>query len=87
MSRIQLTTELKKDTEIIVLKAVRLVQTCVDVLSSSAWLKQAIAAMELFQMLTQAIYFKEFYMKQLPLCSPALLERFQGKGLDLNYLK
>lgn len=33
MARIQLTAELNKDTEITVIKAVRLVQACVDVLS------------------------------------------------------
>lgn len=33
LSRIQLTAELTKDTESVVLKAIRLVQACVDVLS------------------------------------------------------
>lgn len=36
LSRIQLTAELNKDTEMIVLKAIRLVQACVDVLSRFA---------------------------------------------------
>ncbi|VDK37032.1 unnamed protein product, partial [Anisakis simplex] len=33
LSRIQLSAELNKDTELVVLKAIRLVQACVDVLS------------------------------------------------------
>lgn len=33
LSRIQLSAELNKDTEVIVLRAIRLVQACVDVLS------------------------------------------------------
>ena len=34
-------------------KAIRLIQACVDVLSSNGWLSPAIAAMELAQMVTQ----------------------------------
>uniref|UniRef100_A0A915CXY3 Helicase ATP-binding domain-containing protein n=1 Tax=Ditylenchus dipsaci TaxID=166011 RepID=A0A915CXY3_9BILA len=58
MSRIQLTAELSKDTEVVVLKATRLVQACVDVLSS------------------------EPILKQLPHCSPGLLERFKDHKVD-----
>lgn len=53
LSRIQLTAELNKDTEVVVRKAIRLVQACVDVLSSNGWLSPAIHGMELSQMLTQ----------------------------------
>ncbi|KAI1727001.1 sec63 brl domain-containing protein [Ditylenchus destructor] len=82
LSRIQLTAELNKDTETIVLKAIRLVQACVDVLSSNGWLSPAIHAMELSQMLTQAMHSNESYMKQLPHCSPVLLERCKTKEVD-----
>ena len=47
-------------------KAVRLTQACVDVLSSNGWLSPAIAAMELSQMITQAMWNKDSYLKQLP---------------------
>ncbi|VDN59866.1 unnamed protein product [Dracunculus medinensis] len=79
LSRIQLSAELNKDTEIVVLKAIRLVQACVDVLSSNGWLMPAIHAMELSQMLTQAMFTSESYMKQLPHCTSALLERCKEK--------
>uniref|UniRef100_A0A914ZLT1 U5 small nuclear ribonucleoprotein 200 kDa helicase n=1 Tax=Parascaris univalens TaxID=6257 RepID=A0A914ZLT1_PARUN len=79
LSRIQLSAELNKDTEVVVLKAIRLVQACVDVLSSNGWLSSAIHAMELSQMLTQAMFTNESYMKQLPHCTPALLERCNEK--------
>ena len=54
-------------------------QACVDVLSSNGWLSPAIHAMELSQMLSQAMYSNESYMKQLPHCSPELLERCKEK--------
>lgn len=82
LSRIQLSAELNKDTEMVVLKAVRLAQACVDVLSSNGWLTAAIHAMELCQMLTQAMYSNEDYLKQLPHCSTQVLERAKAKGVD-----
>ena len=36
-----------------------------DVLSSNGWLSPAIAAMELAQMVTQAMWSKDSYLKQL----------------------
>ena len=53
LSRIQLSAELQQDTELILSKAIRLIQASVDVLSSNGWLSPAIAAMELAQMVTQ----------------------------------
>lgn len=41
-------------------------QACVDVLSSNGWLAPAVAAMELAQMITQAMWSKESYLRQLP---------------------
>lgn len=37
-----------------------------DVLSSNGWLSPALAAMELAQMVTQAMWGKDSYLKQLP---------------------
>ena len=42
-----------------------LFQACVDVLSSNGWLSPAIAVMELAQMVTQAMWSKDSYLKQL----------------------
>uniref|UniRef100_A0A8C1M4X2 BRR2 homolog n=1 Tax=Cyprinus carpio TaxID=7962 RepID=A0A8C1M4X2_CYPCA len=66
LSRMQLSAELQSDTEEILSKAVRLIQACVDVLSSNGWLSPALAAMELAQMVTQAMWSKDSYLKQLP---------------------
>uniref|UniRef100_A0A183BS22 Helicase ATP-binding domain-containing protein n=1 Tax=Globodera pallida TaxID=36090 RepID=A0A183BS22_GLOPA len=82
LMRIQLSAELTKDTDWVVLKTVRLVQACVDVLSSNGWLSPAIHAMELSQMLTQAMYSNESYMKQLPHCTPELLGRCKEKKVE-----
>jgi len=81
LSRIQLTAELSKDMDWVVLKAFKLVQACVDVLSSSGWLTPAIHAMELSQMLMQAMYSNESHIKQLPHCTLELLERCKEKGV------
>ena len=79
LSRIHLAAELNNDMELIVRKSVQLVRACVDILSSNGWLSPAIHAMELSQMLMQAMYSSESPMKQLPHCTPELMERFSAK--------
>lgn len=66
MSRMQLSAELQSDTKEILGRAIRLIQACVDVLSSNGWLSPALAAMELAQMVTQAMWKKDSYLRQLP---------------------
>merc|ERR1712051_386785 len=78
LSRIQLSAELQQDTESVVVKAVRLTQACVDVLSSNGWLSPAIAAMELSQMMTQAMWNKDSYLKQLPHFTSETISRCKG---------
>ena len=48
------------------MQAIRLIQACVDVLSSNGWLSPALSAMELAQMMTQAMWSKDSFLKQLP---------------------
>ncbi len=78
LSRIQLSAELQVDTESIVTKAVRLIQACVDVLSSNGWLVPAINAMEFSQMITQAMWNKDKLLKQLPHMSQETIDRCEG---------
>jgi pre-mRNA-splicing helicase BRR2 len=66
LCRIQLSAELHQDTEVVLSRAIRLIQACVDVLSSNGWLSPAVAAMELAQMVTQALWAKDSYLKQIP---------------------
>eukprot|EP00096_Caligus_rogercresseyi_P012340 TRINITY_DN5132_c0_g1_i1.p1 TRINITY_DN5132_c0_g1~~TRINITY_DN5132_c0_g1_i1.p1 ORF type:complete len:1550 (-),score=525.80 TRINITY_DN5132_c0_g1_i1:223-4416(-) len=82
LSRIQLSAELQQDTEIVVGRAVRLIQACVDVLSSNGWLSPAIAAMELSQMVTQAMWSKESYLKQIPHFSSEVIERCKASEVE-----
>lgn len=82
LSRIQLGAELQGDTELILSKAVRLIQACVDVLSSNGWLSPAVAAMELAQMVTQAMWSKDSYLKQLPHFTPDMIKRCTEKGVE-----
>ncbi|KAL5015950.1 hypothetical protein ScPMuIL_005539 [Solemya velum] len=82
LSRMQLSAELQSDTEEILSKAIRLIQACVDVLSSNGWMSPALAAMELAQMVTQAMWGKDSYLKQLPHFSAEIIKRCKDKGVD-----
>ncbi|XP_041988787.1 putative U5 small nuclear ribonucleoprotein 200 kDa helicase [Aricia agestis] len=82
LSRTQLPAELHADTALVLTKAIRLIQACVDVVSSSGWLAPAVAAMELAQMVTQAMWAKDSYLRQLPHCTPELLQRAAEKGVE-----
>ena len=82
LSRIQLSAELQQDTELILSKAIRLIQASVDVLSSNGWLSPAIAAMELAQMVTQAMWSKDSYLKQLPHFSKDLIDSCLAQGVE-----
>ncbi|ESN94050.1 hypothetical protein HELRODRAFT_102998 [Helobdella robusta] len=82
LSRMQLAPELMTDTEEILGKAYRLIQACVNVLSSNGWLAPALAAMELSQMVTQAMWKKDSYLKQLPHFNSDVIKRFNDKKID-----
>ncbi|CAD7082565.1 unnamed protein product [Hermetia illucens] len=82
LSRLQLGPELQGDTEIILSKAIRLIQACVDVLSSNGWLSPAVAAMELAQMVTQAMWSKDSYLKQLPHFNQEIVKRCTDKHIE-----
>eukprot|EP00112_Aurelia_sp_Birch-Aquarium-sp1_P011482 Seg2414.1 transcript_id=Seg2414.1/GoldUCD/mRNA.D3Y31 product="U5 small nuclear ribonucleoprotein 200 kDa helicase" protein_id=Seg2414.1/GoldUCD/D3Y31 len=82
LSRMQLSAELQSDTEFILGKAMRLIQACVDVLSSNGWLSPAMTAMELAQMVTQAMWNKDSYLKQLPHFNADIIKRCQEKEVE-----
>lgn len=75
LCRLQLGPELQSDTEMILARSIRLIQACVDVLSSNGWLAPAIVAMELAQMATQAMWSKDSYLKQLPHFNSDIIKR------------
>ncbi|KAL3278293.1 hypothetical protein HHI36_013626 [Cryptolaemus montrouzieri] len=82
LCRLQLSAELQGDTECVLGRAIRLIQACVDVLSSNGWLSPAVAAMELAQMVTQAMWSKDSYLKQLPHFTNEIIKRCTDKGVE-----
>ncbi len=82
LSRIQLSPELQADTNDILTHSIRLIQACVDVLSSSGYLSPALAAMELAQMVTQAIWNRDPYLKQLPHFNADIITQCKDKGVE-----
>lgn len=53
-----------------------------DVLSSNGWLSPAVAAMELAQMVTQAMWSKDSYLKQLPHFNAEIIKRCTDKSIE-----
>lgn len=84
-SRLALPADLQSDQEIVLKKMPRLVSACVDVLSSSSWLQPALAAMELSQMVTQAMWATDPLLRQLPHVSPDVLQRASSKQVSSIY--
>jgi hypothetical protein len=68
--------DLAADQREILLIAPRLIQAIVDVISSNNWLLPALAAMELAQMLVQAMWVYEPRLKQLPHFSQDVLDQY-----------
>lgn len=64
-SRMQLPVDLAKDQEIILSKVLNLLSGCVDVLSSDGHLN-AMSAMEMSQMVVQAMWDRDSPLKQIP---------------------
>ena len=81
LSRLTLSAELQQDTELVLGRALRLIQACVDVLSSNGWLAPALSAMTLAQMVTQAMWSKDSYLKQLPHFTGEMIERCEAKDV------
>lgn len=72
-SRLQLPADLAKDQEVILSKALSLLSGCVDVLSSEGHLN-AMSAMEMSQMVVQAMWDRDSPLKQIPYFSPEVIK-------------
>lgn len=81
-SRLALPADLQSDQEMVLKLMPRLIAACVDVLSSSSWLEPALAAMELSQMVTQAVWSTDPLLRQLPHVSSELLKRAKDKKVE-----
>ncbi|CAI7657836.1 unnamed protein product [Penicillium manginii] len=72
-SRMQLPLDLAKDQEDIIRKVLTLLSACVDVLSSEGHIN-AMNAMELSQMVVQAMWDRDSPLKQIPHFSPEVIQ-------------
>jgi len=64
-SRKSLSTDLRSDQRKIISESINLIQAIVDVISSNGWLKPALAAMELSQMVVQGLWNKDHVLLQV----------------------
>ncbi|KAK3630927.1 Pre-mRNA-splicing helicase BRR2 [Elasticomyces elasticus] len=79
-SRLQLPTDLAKDQEIILRKVLNLLSACVDVLSSEGHLN-AMSAMEISQMVVQAMWDRDSPLKQIPHFGDEVVAACNEKGV------
>lgn len=56
-----------------------------DVLSSNGWLSPALAAMELAQMVTQGMWNKDSYLRQLPHFTSEIIQRCTDKVGSIGF--
>eukprot|EP00592_Proboscia_alata_P006048 CAMPEP_0194352806 /NCGR_PEP_ID=MMETSP0174-20130528/1245_1 /TAXON_ID=216777 /ORGANISM="Proboscia alata, Strain PI-D3" /LENGTH=2344 /DNA_ID=CAMNT_0039121105 /DNA_START=159 /DNA_END=7193 /DNA_ORIENTATION=- len=74
-----LSTDLVYDLNHVVLKeSIKLLQAIVDVISSNGWLKPALAAMELSQMVVQGLWKNDHVLLQIPHFTDEIVKRCDG---------
>eukprot|EP00210_Caulerpa_lentillifera_P005576 g5333.t1 len=81
-SRTQIGTDLQLDQSRIVVESIRLIQAIVDVIASNGWLSPALAAMEISQMVTQALWDKDPSLLQIPHFNRELCKKLTDQGLE-----
>lgn len=73
-----LTADFAWDQKIILEQALRLISAIVDVMSSNGWLKPAILAIQLSQMIVQAMYIDQSPLLQIPYIDTELAETMKA---------
>lgn len=81
-SRLVLPEEMRVDQKVVLKESINLIQAVVDVISSNGWLKSALAAMELSQMVVQGLWNKDHILKQIPHFSDKIIKRCQDHDGD-----
>ncbi|KAI9834766.1 MAG: hypothetical protein M1819_002852 [Sarea resinae] len=84
-SRMQLPADLAKDQEVILSKVLNLLSACVDVLSSDGHIN-AMNAMEISQMVVQAMWDRDSPLKQIPHFSPEVVKAANEFGYVISPL-
>ncbi|EKX54104.1 hypothetical protein GUITHDRAFT_160810 [Guillardia theta CCMP2712] len=82
LSRMPLAGDLAMDQKQVLRDVLRLVQAMVDVMSSSGWLKPALAAMEVSQMVVQALWDSSSNLMQLPNFTNDLAKKCTDAGIE-----
>jgi pre-mRNA-splicing helicase BRR2 len=80
-SRFQLPADLQLDQKYILPVTLRLLSACVDVMSSGGFLN-AVNAMEMSQMVVQAVWDRDSPLKQVPHFDAATIERCKAAGVE-----
>jgi pre-mRNA-splicing helicase BRR2 len=83
-SRMQLPVDLAKDQEVILRKSLNLLSACVDVLSSEGHLN-AIVAMEVSQMVVQAMWDRDSPLMQIPYFDENVIKAVSKAGIKDIY--
>eukprot|EP00887_Chlorella_sp_A99_P002917 scaffold6.g2917.t1 len=81
-SRGHLNPDLRADQQRVLRAATRLLQAMVDVISSSGWLNPALAAMEMSQMVAQALWQRDPALLQLPHFTRELADKCAAAGVE-----
>ena len=77
-SRISTSIDLRIDQSNVLGESVKLIQAIVDVISSNGWLKPALAAMELSQMIVQGLWNKDHVLMQIPHFTKEIVQRCEN---------
>ncbi len=84
-SRLVLPAELGADLRVILRDSIKLLQALVDVVASQGWLKPALAAMELSQMVVQGQWDKDSVLLQVPHFNADIVSRLRAAGVESVY--
>ena len=74
-SRKALSSDLRTDQKRVLCESINLIPAIVDVISSNGWLKPALAAMELSQMVVQGLWNKDNVLLQIPHFTKEIVDR------------
>merc|ERR1712176_349603 len=81
-SRKPIPADLRIDQATILKQSLTVVQAIVDVISSNGWLKPALAAMELSQMIVQGLWNRDSILKQIPHFDDQIIRRCKDAKND-----
>lgn len=80
-SRLTLPPDLITDQAVVLTKVLNLLSACVDVMSSEGWLN-AFGAMELSQMVVQAMWDRDSPLRQIPHFTTEIIQRCKEAGIE-----